>query len=215
MTATIFTLPTATPLPTPLRIGYRQEGVRLVKIRHVVSFIGFGFLTLSMMCGGLMFWESETHTLERHFEAREQRLMAELEPVLTAAVEGPKVSAVVGSPLERCVRISWSRNSTPFGDSAAYELAARGPKGDATIDVAFKYRDNRWNLEKFDVQPAPEPFKAKIFEENHEWNTPLSIEMDDLDDLDEEIETSVTLEMEKGGLVRGEGPTPPTPPRIN
>ena len=183
-----------------------------MKIRHVVSFIGFGFVTLSMMCGGLMFWESETHTLEKHFEAREQKLMEELEPLMKSAVEGPKVGAVVGEPLERCVRTSWSRSSTPFGDSAEYKLAARGPKGDATIEVAFKYRDQRWSLEKYDVQPAPEPFKPSVFEENHEWNTPLSVEMEDLDDLDEEIDTSVTLEMEKGGLRRGEGPIPPVPP---
>lgn len=177
-----------------------------MKLRHVFATVGFGFLTLGVMCGGLMIWESETHTLERHFEAREKKLMAELEPVLESAIENPRLTEVIGMPMERCVRTDWSRSSTPFGSNLECTFAARGPKGDATVELKFKYGERSWQVERFVVTPASEPFKPSVFTENNEWNTPLE---DDLEDLDEEIETSVSLGLEEGGVLPPEPPAPP------
>ncbi len=171
-----------------------------MKLRHVLATVGFGFLTLGMMCTGLLLWESETHTLERHFEAREARLHAALLPVMQAALENPRVTDVTG-PIEQCVRTAWMRNSSPFGERADYTLAARGPKGDATIQLELRFREPRWTVEKFTVIPADGPLPPNTFTKNEAWDAPFDVDLEELEHLDEDIQSSVSL-----GMQQGEGP---------
>jgi len=149
-----------------------------MKLRHVLFALVAGAMALAFLITGIVAFEENTGKISAHFDAKEQRARELLQPLVDSAFQNPKLLDVTG-PIKTAVRTRWSRHSSPFSETAAFDYQVNGEKADATLEIAFEYYGDKWIVKKYTVTPSPERMKESTWTENPLWNSDPHVVMEE------------------------------------